>query len=482
MYRIVLPLLFVLLASCTTTSVHYAEKSTQKADNSMFRDCRDCPDMVVLPGGSYLKGSPQDEEGRSDDRRNHDEDDLEGPGGSQVTVDVPAFAIGAFEITNEQFGAFVKDSGYQMPGGCIADVYGDGKWLSYPEATWQNLGRAFQDNYPASCIGWDAANAYTRWLSIKTGANYRLPTESEFEYAVRAGSTTRYHFGDDIEGWCEYGNVSDASFNRLYPEKFSTECNDGYESMAPVGQFKPNAFGIYDMTGNVWEWLQDCYEKSYANAPTDGSALVKDGCEARSVRGNSWGYDLPALRSADRGDDAPGLLIDGIGFRVARDPIDDASLAPDWALRVHDNRKHGFSILYPEVYIVMQTEGDIAFAAARDERMPKMEVSVTSEDAIASIDSLVRALKGTLEKEGKQIVEVTAVPVTINNGKTDAVDVVVEWTEADTDRLHRTLTLSTSDGKRRISAHVSDRASADWSDLKQLAYTLKTAEMNKWMH
>ena len=114
----------------------------------------------------------------------------------------------------------------------------------YPEATWNNLGRPFEEAEPASCIDWHAASAYARWLSLRTGAAYRLPTESEFEHALRAGSSTRYHFGDDEEALCRYGNVRDASFNAIYPAVPTLRCDDGYAALAPVGKFQPNAFGV----------------------------------------------------------------------------------------------------------------------------------------------------------------------------------------------------------------------------------------------
>lgn len=291
-----------------------------------FRDCTDCPQMIEISAGAYMKGSPQDEPGRSEDARNHDEDDLPGPGGEQVHVRVPAFALGTHEVTNGEFRQFIEATGYTMRGGCMTDLKRNGDWQRYPEAKWDNTGRAYADNFPASCIDWFAATAYTEWLSAKTGKRYRLPSESEFEYARRAGATTPYHFGSDPEQLCRYGNVPDAALQAVLPKaphakaaKPTLACNDGHWDMAPVGQFEPNAFGIYDITGNVWEWLEDCYEKSYKNTPTDGSALVYEDCEARSIRGGSWGYDLPSLRSADRSDDPPDLLYDGIGLRVARD-------------------------------------------------------------------------------------------------------------------------------------------------------------------
>ncbi|MGI9235501.1 MAG: formylglycine-generating enzyme family protein [Woeseiaceae bacterium] len=275
--------------------------------------------MTLIPGGSYLKGSPQDEPGRFTDDRNHDEDDQVGQGGDQVEVTVLSFALGIFEVSNREFAEFIEQTGYAMRDGCIAWTQSDGKWRQHTAANWKNTGRPYDDAFPASCIDWYAANAYIDWLSETSEIQYRLPTESEFEYARRAGSAEAYHFGSDPEESCRYGNVPDAEFDAVTTTKDALKCSDGYWDMAPVGQFEPNAFGIYDITGNVWEWLSDCYEKSYANAPTDGSALILDRCEARSIRGGSWGYDLSSLRSADRSDDPPDALYDGIGFRIARD-------------------------------------------------------------------------------------------------------------------------------------------------------------------
>ncbi|MYE13037.1 MAG: formylglycine-generating enzyme family protein [Gammaproteobacteria bacterium] len=182
-----------------------------------FRDCSSCPEMVVVPAGDFLRGSPQDEPGRSLDSRNHDEDDLEGPGGKRVRVSVPAFALGVFEVTNGQFIRFVQDTGYEMPSGCFSDANQDGVWARDETGSWDNLGREFRLDYPASCIDWHAANAYLHWLGLRTGARYRLPTEAEFEHALRAGSDTIYHFGDDQELLCEYGNVPDQSLNAVSP-------------------------------------------------------------------------------------------------------------------------------------------------------------------------------------------------------------------------------------------------------------------------
>lgn len=439
---------------------------------STFRDCRTCPEMVVIPAGTFMKGSPQDEPGRSDDQRNHDEDDLEGPGGSQVEVSVPRFALGVFEITNREFRAFVEDSGYEMPGGCWAHLHGDGTWNRYAEATWNNLGRPFDETQPASCIDWFAASAYVRWLSLRTGASYRLPTESEFEYALRAGSSTPYHFGNDPEALCRYGNVPDAALNAMYPAARTLQCDDGYGMIAPVGQFEPNAFGVYDMGGNVWEWLADCYAPSYANAPTDGSAVVADPCEARSLRGGSWSYQS-SLRSADRSDDPPEWLVDSIGFRVARDLNVAVALAPDWDLRVYEDREHGFSFLYPARLERSGDGGNLAFAESpKDisyiEGVPYIVVGITENDPSTTANSLAEALAKSLKGE-----VVASKQSILRDGVTDATEIVVDGRHAGTERLLRSTSLSVVIGDQRVSVRLTKGPGADWDDLKELLYTLR---------
>ena len=456
-----------------------AQDHESLTDGATFRDCRTCPAMVVIPAGTFMQGSPQDEPGRSEDSRNHDEDDLPGPGGSQVEVFVPRFALGVYEITNGEFRAFVEDAEYEMPGGCWALLHGDGTWNRYPEATWNNLGRPFDEAEPASCIDWHAARAYARWLSLRTGAAYRLPTESEFEYALRAGSSTRYHFGDDQEALCRYANVRDAAFNAIYPAVPTLQCDDGYATLAPVGQFQPNAFGVYDMTGNAWEWLADCYEPSYANAPTDGSALTSDPCEARSLRGGSWSYDLSSLRSADRSDDPTAALFDTIGFRVARDlpgtSMSPVALAPDWDLRVYEDREHGFSFLYPARLERSGDGGNLVFAENPKDISyikggPYIAISVTKTNPSDTVNSLAEAFAKSMEGE---IVEVASRQSTLRDGVTDAVEIVVDWRYPDTERVLRTTNLSMVLGDQRVSVRLTKGLNADWADLKKLLYTLR---------
>ena len=264
--------LFLLLLSALTSVNAYQVGDT-------FRDCATCPEMVVLPAGKFTMGSPEGERGRHDD---------EGPQ-HQVTIPKP-FAVSKYEVTVGQYAEFVRETKHKA-GNC-----------DFPEGqSWRDPGFKQTNNHPVVCVNWDDASTYVYWLSMKTGHEYRLLTEAEWEYAARAGTTTPYHFGRMI-----LGNQANYDFNN--------------EGTIAVGNFRANAFGLHDMHGNVDEWVEDCWHDDYSGAPTNGSVWLS-GCydvDVRVLRGGSW-LDVPrVLRSAFRGgDDASGRSGDD-GFRVAR--------------------------------------------------------------------------------------------------------------------------------------------------------------------
>ena len=170
-------------------------------------------------------------------------------------------------------------------------------------------------------MNWYDAQAYVEWLSRKTGKTYRLPTEAEWEYAARAGTRTRYFFGDGDTDFCRYGNGGDQTAKSKITGArgwITLPCTDGYAYTAPVGTFLPNSFGLYDMHGNAWQWLEDCWHETYERAPSDGSAWVSGDCGSRVNRGGSWGWGPPALRAAARSSDAADHRWDAYGIRVAR--------------------------------------------------------------------------------------------------------------------------------------------------------------------
>ena len=255
---------------------------------SVFRDCDICPEMVVIPAGEYVMGSP-----RSEDERYSDE----GPP-HKVRIDQP-FALGIYEVTFAEWDTCVADSGC---GGYRSRDAGLGG-----------------EQRPVTSVNWKDAEAYIDWLSGRTGKGYRLPSESEWEYAARAGTATTRYWGDDADRACNHANVYDRTSKSENEFRFvHHDCDDGYAQTAPAGSFAANAFGLHDMLGNVREWTEDCSNNTYSGAPGDGSAWRSGDCDLRVLRGGSWN-ELPRLvRSANRDKrESESRRVD-IGFRVAR--------------------------------------------------------------------------------------------------------------------------------------------------------------------
>jgi formylglycine-generating enzyme required for sulfatase activity len=269
----------------------------------VFRDCGDCPEMVVIPGGSFEMGSPSTEAGRQDH---------EGP---VRTVRVGRFGLGKMEVMRGQFRRFVRATGRGVKG-CY---FWDGKaWKEDAGRSWEAPGYEQTDEHPVVCVSWEDAQAYVSWLSGTSGKDYRLPSESEWEYSARAGTRSVRHWGDGEGEACRYSNAADAAAKRKNSGWTTFACDDGYAETAPVGSFQGNGFGLKDMLGNVNEWTQDCYEASYGGAPTDGSAVTGSTCARRAVRGGSWSYFPANVRSAIRSGIKPSNRNYNVGFRVAR--------------------------------------------------------------------------------------------------------------------------------------------------------------------
>ena len=271
-----------------------------------FRDCPECPEMVVVPAGSYRMGSPSYEQGRHDD---------EGPV-HEVTIAAP-FAIGVYEVTVAEFRRFVDETGYSAGSSCW--TYEDGEVQDRADRGWRNPGFGQSGRHPVTCVSWNDAQAYATWLSQETGEEYRLPSESEWEYAARAGTATARPWEEGESGQCRHANGADASAKDRYSSwSGSVACRDGHVHTAPVGSFAANGWGLHDMLGNVWEWTEDCWNDSYAGAPSDGSVWEYGNCAARVLRGGSWGSGPSDLRAASRGWGTTGNRNDYLGFRVAR--------------------------------------------------------------------------------------------------------------------------------------------------------------------
>ena len=271
-----------------------------------LRDCAECPEMVVLPPGTFRMGSPLYEQGRSEH---------EGPV-REVTIAAP-FAISRHEVTVSEFGRFVDETGYSAGSSCW--THRGSKAKDRKRRGWRSPGFDQSSRHPVACVSWDDAQAYTAWLSRETGEDYRLPSESEWEYAARAGTVTARHWGEGQSGQCSHANGADASadsFWTQYPLKVG--CNDGHGRTSPVGSYASNDWGLHDMLGNVWEWTGDCWNDSYAGAPADGSAWEHGDCSMRVIRGGSWGHSPAYIRVATRLGSIAGVRDNYSGFRVAR--------------------------------------------------------------------------------------------------------------------------------------------------------------------
>ena len=263
------------------TSALEAERlrQEQRRVGRKFSDCAGCPQMVVVPSGSFTMGSPSGAEGRGDD---------EGPR-HVVRIDY-RLAVGVYEVTFAEWDACAN------AGGCGGYIPEDKGW-----------GRG---NRPVMNVSWNDAQLYLRWLSQRTGQRYRLLSESEWEYVARAGTTTPFHFGSTI-------STDQANYDGNYT--YGGGRKGVYrEKTISVGSFRANAWGLYDVHGNVWEWVGDCWNDSYTGAPADGSAWARGDCAKRVLRGGSWISEPRNLRSASRSWNSTGRRFIDNGFRVAR--------------------------------------------------------------------------------------------------------------------------------------------------------------------
>lgn len=287
------------------------------APERSFRDCSNgCPEMVMLPQGGFTMGAPAGEE----ERENlPDQPGLRGHSVPQHLVTIRyKFAIGKFDVTRDEYAQFVEETKRPDPDSCITPTPA-GTFIAM-KGSWHSPGFPQTGRDPVVCMSWDDAQAYVSWLSAKTGHVYRLPTEAEWEYASRAGTTTTRYFGDTPAEICRYTNVGDLDYFEQHPgdSGVNRTCRDGYAFTSPVGSFPPNLYGVYDMLGNVLDWTEDCWNPNYTGAPTDGTAWRTGDCRRRVARGGSWDMDLSAARSAMRRPLLPSARITSFGFRVAR--------------------------------------------------------------------------------------------------------------------------------------------------------------------
>ena len=247
------------------TAAAATPSDSERKSGETFEDCTDCPVMVVIPAGTFLMGSETGQEWDSDERPQH-----------KVTIARP-FALGKFEVTFDEYDSFALATKRELPGD-------------------QDWGRG---NRPVINVSWKDAQAYVTWLSEKTGEAYRLPSEAEWEYAARAGTPTSFSFGQEI-------TPQQANYGK------------NVEKTTPVDSYLPNDFGLHDMHGNVYEWVEDCWNKNYMGAPKDGSAWEKGECDTRVLRGGSLFSGSKEIRSAHRNKKFAVSDRKSYGFRVAR--------------------------------------------------------------------------------------------------------------------------------------------------------------------
>jgi formylglycine-generating enzyme required for sulfatase activity len=232
------------------------------------------------------------------------------------------FFLGRYPVTVGEFRRFVAETGRVIDKGAFTFTTGKG-WEQSDTADWSAPGFSQDDRHPVTCVSHEDATAYIEWLTAKTGKPFRLPTEAEWEYACRAGTKTARFWGDNREGVAEYANVADQSLAAATKEKPDPERyfqhDDGYPFTSPVGSFRPNQFGLYDMLGNVWEWCQDHWVENYKNAPINGAArTTPDSTASRVLRGGAWNDNPRNVRAGSRNRDVPRNRGNYTGFRVAR--------------------------------------------------------------------------------------------------------------------------------------------------------------------
>lgn len=256
------------------------------APRGSFQDCADCPTMVVIPAGQFDMGTSEEDIRRWGVAPTNRTIGWQQPQ-HRVTI-AYSFALGETPVARADYARFAREVGEKVAG-----------------IGWESTGLRQTDNDPVVRVSWDEATAYADWLSHRTGKRYRLPSEAEWEYAARSGTTTAYWWGDD------------AGVNRTVCDDCGSEW-DG-KGTAPVRQFPPNPFGLYDMLGQMFEWTRDCWNDQYRGAPADGSPWMTGDCAVHPSRGGSWNLDARIARASQRARDDHDYQGNMVGFRVARD-------------------------------------------------------------------------------------------------------------------------------------------------------------------
>ena len=274
--------------------------TTPLTDGVMFRDCPTCPVMRVLAPATFEQGSA-------------DASALPAEQPAHTVIIAYLLAAGVNEVTVGEFAEFAAEYPRNRAG---CEIY-DGEWHVREDVSWRNAVAEQESALPVTCVSWQDAADYAAWLSLRTGHTYRLPSASEWEYLAGGGSPALPW--KDAADACANANAADATAAQRYPGWTAFDCQDRFVGAAPVGSFAPNAFGLADTLGNAFEWVQDCWRDDYTVAPTDGSAVLEEGCREREARGGSW-FTAPAfVRANYRNRFDANYRGTSVGFRLVRE-------------------------------------------------------------------------------------------------------------------------------------------------------------------
>ena len=271
--------------------------------------------MVVIPAGRFRMGCTSGRTYNANETPSH-----------EAAIPIP-FAMSKFEVTVADFERFIEAAGYrtlaetETAKGCRVLHFGRKRapWKWTRQRNWRKPGYRIGPNHPVACVSWLDAKTYVQWLANETGKPYRLPTETEWEYAARAGSEALFHFGNNMNLICQYGNVVDTTpIPNQHTWEKHVNCSDGMAFAAPVGSYVANAFRLHDMHGNLAEWVEDCWHPQCVETAIDGSARPASDCAKRVARGGFWGSPLNTVISAARTAMPTNYRSGGFGFRVAR--------------------------------------------------------------------------------------------------------------------------------------------------------------------
>jgi sulfatase modifying factor 1 len=303
---------------CVLWLIAIVSACTSLGTRNGVRDCAYCPEMVVIPAGTAILGAAA-----ADPFRNPDEMP------ERTFVIREPFAVSRYEITRDQYEAFVRTTHRAVHGECLTDRAHLGNWVIDADTNFRDPGFLQRGDHPVACVNWEEAQAYVIWLNSQTRGGYRLLTEVEWEYVARAGASQNvvYPWSSAPAEGCSFANGFDEITMATYSDMDTSgykvfdplNCKDGWLNTAPVGSLLPNGFGIYDMIGNVAEWIEDCHSSSHDMLPQSGSVPTpRGGCSRRIAKGGSWGTLAHNLRTAERVPYPATHRDDSIGIRVAK--------------------------------------------------------------------------------------------------------------------------------------------------------------------